>query len=112
MPSKPQKSHKLDLLHHYADLRTMMREMEVTLGVDDLSPKELDVLGAVVQLHKGKGFDEWPSTREIRRHPACVEISQPTFYRILQQLGARGLINKVDDPEEHQTPGNSFSIKL
>ena len=83
-------------LEHFVQLKSVLIEMEESLGLTDLSERDVRLLCAVVQLRQGRKSDETVGTDEVRDHALCKDLSQPSFYRSLQLLTERGILKRAD----------------
>jgi hypothetical protein len=87
----------------FAQLRLIMRDLEVDLEVDDLTSTELDILAVSIRLaNAGKTF----SSSEIVAHPILRESARATVYRAINSLASRGFL--VPDA----TRANQYSLNL
>jgi len=72
----------------------MLREMERDVGLQDLSPTELDVFLAAHSV-SGQGGDGVTSA-EIRHHELVTGLAQATYHRALRSLLNLGLLERAD----------------
>lgn len=72
------------LLKPIAKLRMLLVQMEVDLGIDNLSHGERDLLYAFVAESSGEG--SVVTTNEVRRNPIIKDMSDPTLYRYILSL--------------------------
>lgn len=87
----------------FAQLRLIMRDLEVDLEVDDLTSTELDILAIAIRLaNAGKTF----SSSEIVAHPMLRGSARATVYRAINSLASRGFF--VPD----ETRAKHYSLKL
>jgi hypothetical protein len=87
----------------FAQLRLIMRELEVDLGVDDLTNTELDILAISIRLaDTGNTF----ASAEIVAHPMLRQSARATVYRAINSLETRGFL--VPD----QNGAKQFSLNL
>lgn len=77
-------------LKNVAQLRTLLFEMETSLGLADLSPNERDVLYAINEV--GVGQPRMARSDAIRSHPLAAAIPQATYHRALKNLLEQGYI--------------------
>ena len=71
--------------------------MEQSLGFEDLTRKERDILLAFyANASKDQSFGWVSSTDRVRAHPTLESVSQPTFHRALRRLLERGLVERPD----------------
>lgn len=76
-----------------ASLRKLLFEMEVELGLVELSAVQRDVFYAA-RLTAGK--TEFVRGEEVRLHPLLASISRPTFYRAVKDLEDAGYLSRTD----------------
>lgn len=76
-----------------ARLRELLFGMEKDLGIDGLTPNELDILYAIRILTEDNG----PIVKSdaIRDHALCSKIPRPTFHRGLRSLLDQGLVERA-----------------
>jgi hypothetical protein len=87
----------------FAQLRLIMRDLEVDLGVDDLTSTELDILAIAIRLASaGKTF----SSSEIVAHQILRGSARATVYRAINSLTSRGFL--VPD----ETRAKLYSLNL
>lgn len=72
-----------------ADLRRMLWELEVALGLEPLSQHQKDVYYAACLL--AKEHDEIRSDA-IKNHPMLALMTRPTFFRSLKVLVEKGFL--------------------
>ncbi|WP_245626802.1 hypothetical protein [Aestuariivita boseongensis] len=72
----------------------MFREMERDIGLDDLTPTELDVFLAAHAVTPKEG--EAVPSDQIRRHSLVSELAQATYHRALRSLLELGLLERAD----------------
>jgi hypothetical protein len=84
-------------LEHFVRLKSVLLEMGESLGLNDLSEREIRTLCAVVQLRQGRQPGDTVGTDEVRNHEFCRGMSQPSFYRSLQALTERGVLKRTDE---------------
>lgn len=83
-----------DKLERVAKLREMLLHMEGELGLSDLSRFQRDLLYAVRDV---AGNGKLVKSADLRSHNLTVQIAQPTFYRALRELIARGYLRNAED---------------
>lgn len=88
-------------LEQFVRLKSVLFEMEESLGLEDVSEREIRVLCAIVQLRGQREHGEAVGTDEVKEHPWCQGMTLPTFYRALKALTDKGLINR--DAERGKT---------
>jgi hypothetical protein len=76
------------------ELRSMLREMENDVGLDTLTPVEMDVFLAAHALSGSRG--EVVTSDDIRQHDLTVGIAQASYHRALRSLLAIGLLKKAE----------------
>lgn len=75
-----------------AQLRELLRAMEVDLGIGDLSEIQRDVLYAVTLVADDEGYS---SLQAIQGHELARKISRPSFFRALNALVKSNRIEHV-----------------
>lgn len=83
-----------------AQLRSLLFEMETSLGLVDLSPNERDVLYAINEVCTGS--QRMARSEAIRNHPLAAAIPQATYHRALKSLVQRGLVAHAPDTRAGQ----------
>lgn len=99
---------KLSLIAQLSNLRKVVHDMEVDLGLATLERKERDILLAFFAAsvkHPVHGMIARTDT--VRQYPTLMDISQPTFHRALRRLIDRGLIQRSP-----QLPAGTYSLNL
>ena len=76
------------------ELRSMLREMENEVGLDGLTPVEMDVFLAAHALSGPRG--ELVTSDDIRKHGLTAGIAQASYHRALRSLLSIGLLKKAD----------------
>ena len=76
------------------ELRCMLRDMERDIGLQDLSPTELDVFLAAHAVTGKQG--EAVSSDQIRRHELASGLAQATYHRALRSLLRLGLLETAE----------------
>ena len=76
------------------ELRSMLREMEHEVGLNALTPVEMDVFLAAHALSGTLG--EVVTSDEIRKHELTSGIAQASYLRALRSLLSLGLLEKAD----------------
>lgn len=84
---------KNDSLFHLAKLYELIASMEKDLGLDSLSEDERAMVYAITSLTDTK-MQVFQSS-DIKNHALCEKMSNPTFYRNLKRLLAKGVIRHV-----------------
>lgn len=79
------------LLKQAAQLRKILHDMEVELGIVQLSAPEKSVLFAIEEISARSAGAEM---NQIVDHPFVGEISRPTIFRAVAGLKSAGLIIK------------------
>ncbi len=75
------------------ELRCMLRKMEEDVGLDELTPAEMDVFLAAHAV-TGK-LGEAITSDQIRRHDLASGLAQATYHRALRSLVGLGLLEKA-----------------
>jgi len=76
------------------ELRSMLREMEHEVGLDALTPVEMDVFLAAHALSGSR--EEVVTSDEIRKHDLTAGIAQASYHRALRSLLSLGLLEKAE----------------
>lgn len=98
MPSETSAS--LKQLEQFVRLKSVLFEMEESLGLKDVSAREIRVLCAIVDLRSQRQageVGEAVGTDEVREHAWCRDMALPTFYRAMKGLAERKLITRTPD---------------
>ena len=72
-----------------AELRKLLRCMEASMGLQELSTAECDIYCAAGEISEEKLA---VTTDALMKHGLVEGISRPTFFRALKSLVARGLL--------------------
>lgn len=84
---------KSDSLFHLARLYELISSMEKDLGLDTLSEDERAMVYAITSM---TDVDKTTfQSSDVKNHALCARMSNPTYYRNLKRLLARGLIRHV-----------------
>lgn len=75
-----------------AALRSMLWQMEIEFGLEDLSAAQKDVYYAAC-LVADEGAVVFSDT--MKRHPLLAPMARPTFYRALKQLSEKGFLASI-----------------
>ena len=78
-----------DAMKQLSRLAKLIFEMEIDLGLSDLSQPEKLVLMAA---HEQSDADGQFQTHQLLSHPLSAKISRPTFFRALKQLEQKELL--------------------
>lgn len=73
-------------LDRYADLRAVLHAMEEDIGLADSTYAEKNILSAIAQLQNRKPSGAFVQSSEIKTHPLCAQIPDPSFFRALKKL--------------------------
>jgi|SaaInl6LU_22_DNA_1037377.scaffolds.fasta_scaffold72802_2 hypothetical protein len=73
-------------LDRYAELRTVLHAMEKDIGLGDSASAEKNILSATAQLQNRKPAGSFVQSSEIKTHPLCAQIPDPSFFRALKKL--------------------------
>jgi len=76
-------------LEQYAALKSMLHAMEQDLGLTKLSSSEKAILSAMSSLQSAPDASEYVLSRNLKSHPLCASLRNPTFFR-----GLAGLLDK------------------
>jgi hypothetical protein len=89
---------KIRVFSAFAQLRMVMRELEVDLNVVDFTSTELDILSISIQLAKtGRPF----SSSDIVAHPMLEKSARATVYRAISSLESRGILVHNQNGAKH-----------
>ena len=80
------------ILHSYAKLRELLFQIEVDLGIEELTETERKVLAALARLSGGTNCDV--QLDEIRQDAIITDIPSPSLYRAFSALQKRGYIGR------------------
>ncbi|MDU8913754.1 hypothetical protein [Aestuariicoccus sp. MJ-SS9] len=75
------------------ELRCMLRKMEEDVGLEALTPAEMDVFLAAHDVTGNLG--EAVTSDQIRQHYLASDIAQATYHRALRSLVGLGLLEKA-----------------
>ena len=73
-------------LEQYAALKSMIHAMEQDSGLTKLSSSEKAILSAMSSLQGALEASEYVSSRNLKSHPLCASLPNPTFFRGLASL--------------------------
>ncbi len=76
------------------ELRSMLREMEQQIGLNELTSVEMDVFLAAHALSGADG--EIVTSDDIRKHDLTSGIAQASYHRALRSLLSLGLLEKAE----------------
>ena len=79
-------------LERYAQLRSVLRDMENDIGLSDNTVAEKNIISAIAQLQADKGSDRFVASKEIKAHKLCADIPNPSFFRALKNLLSCGFL--------------------
>lgn len=80
-------------LNAVLELRCILLSMEKSIGLDNLSDVEMDVLLSAHAVGSEPGARI--ASHEIREHPLAAALTKPTYHRVLRLLLQRGLLVKA-----------------
>jgi DNA-binding MarR family transcriptional regulator len=80
------------ILHSYAKLRELLFQIEVDLGIEELTETERKVLAALARLSGGTNCDV--QLDEIRQDAIITDIPAPSLYRAFSALQKQGYIGR------------------
>lgn len=75
------------------ELRKLMLEIEQSLGLQDLTPVERDILYAANEIVQADEY-ECVDTNSLFDHTLLSGVSRPTFFRALKSLVNKGYLFK------------------
>jgi len=84
----------LNKLSALSSLRSVLREMERDIGLQDLSVSEMDVFLAASALTEGPGGVV--TSEQIHSHELTSGLAQATYHRALKSLLNLGLLEKAE----------------
>ena len=70
----------------YSSLISVLKQMEVDMGLSDLSEPERLVVAAIISLQEKLDEAEFVPSKAIMQHELCAKIPAPTFFRALKEL--------------------------
>jgi hypothetical protein len=73
-------------LDKYAELRAILYEMEGDIGLADSTSSEKNILSAIAQLQNRAPSRRFVQSSEIKTHPLCAQMPNPSFFRALKKL--------------------------
>ena len=80
------------ILNSYAMLRELMFQIEIDLGIEELTETERKVLAALARLSSGTNCDV--QLDEIRQDAIITDIPAPSLYRAFSTLQKQGYIGR------------------
>ena len=80
------------ILNSYAKLRELLFQIEVDLGIEELTETERKVLAALARLSGGTNCDV--KLDEIRKDAIITDIPAPSLYRAFNTLQKQGFIGR------------------
>ena len=80
-------------IEYYAQLRKLITQMEIDIGIADLTEIERKVISALVLVSEGTGQPVHLS--QLRHHVLLESMPQPSLYRAFQNLIKARLIKKA-----------------
>lgn len=88
---------QLAMTTQVAALRQMLWQMEVEIGLQDLSCAQKDLYYAACLTADEQKLIH---SDEVRRHDLLSQMPRPTFYRALKDLVAKGLLSRAGDTRD------------
>ena len=76
----------MNRMANYSSLFSVLKQMEVDMGLSDLSEPERLVVAAISSLQEKLDEAEFVSSKAIMQHELCAKIPAPTFFRALKEL--------------------------
>ena len=73
-------------LERYAQLRSILRDMEDDIGLSDNTLAEKNIISALAQLQSEESSSGFVASRKIKAHRLCSDIPNPSFFRALKNL--------------------------
>jgi len=80
------------LLQKVATLRVVLSELEKEIGIEDIGTIEKQVLLAIADI---SSLYDVVEIKRVKDHPLISNVTQPSFYRALNNLQNMGKIKKV-----------------
>jgi DNA-binding IclR family transcriptional regulator len=80
----------LAILNSYAKLRELLFQIEIDLGIEELTETERKVLAVLARLSGGTNCDI--QLNEIRKDAIITDIPAPSLYRAFSTLQKQGYI--------------------
>lgn len=80
------------ILHSYAKLRELLFQIEVDLGIEELTETERKVLAVLARLSDGTNCDV--QLDAIRQDAIITDIPAPSLYRAFSALQKQGYIGR------------------
>ena len=80
------------LLQKVATLRVVLSELEKEIGIEDIGTIEKKVLLAIADI---SSLYDVVEIKRVKDHPLISNVTQPSFYRALNNLQNMGKIKKV-----------------
>ena len=80
------------LLQKVATLRVLLSELEKEIGIEDIGTIEKKVLLAIADI---SSLYDVVEIKRVKDHPLISNVTQPSFYRALNNLQRMGRIKKV-----------------
>lgn len=84
-------------LELYAQLRSVLRDMEDDIGLSDNTVAEKNIISALAQLQSKKDSNGYVASKEIKAHKLCSDVPNPSYFRALKNLISRGLLTLPAD---------------
>ena len=80
------------ILNSYAKLRELLFQIEIDLGIEELTETERKVLAVLARLSSGTNCDV--QLDQIRQDAIITDIPAPSLYRAFSTLQKRGYIGR------------------
>ena len=80
------------LLQKVATLRVVLSELEKEIGIEDIGTIEKKVLLAIADI---SSLHDVAEIKRVKEHRLICNVTQPSFYRALNNLQNMGKIKKV-----------------
>ncbi len=90
------------------ELRKLMLEMEKSLGLQELSEVERDILCAASEIAQTE-LSDYASTSHLMNHTLVSGVSRPTFFRALSSLVKKGHLSKNEEDSRGYYSVTNFS---
>jgi hypothetical protein len=80
-------------LDRYAELRAVLYKMEQDIGLAYSTSGEKNILSAIAQLQDSAPSSGFVQSSEIKTHPLCARMPNPSFFRALKKLVSDGSLS-------------------
>jgi len=77
----------------YAELSAVLHAMKEDIDLGNDTSAEKNILSAVAQLQNNEPGGMFVQSSEIKMHPLCAQMPNPSFFRALKELLDDGAIS-------------------